>query len=484
MRQIALAVGLIVGMFWLLILAAQSVLLSSWTDDVALTPEAYLPLVVKAPPPTAVPQQPWIITDTLAIQSYQYDHPDCLRPTNPGDFVYPYPRINHDCVFQKPKIMREFQAVSLHNEYISVTILPELGGRLYQFTDKMTGRQLLYNNTVLKPTSWGHRGWWLASGGIEWAFPTDEHGLNEYRPWQAATSTTTNAVSITVSDVESQTGMEVGCTLSLDGAHSYLTLTPWAENNTTEAHNFQYWLNAMIAIDHNNATGKTEFIIPADEVIIHSTGDSNLPNEHEVMSWPKYNGRSLNMYENWDEWIGFFAPNLNAGYTGIYDHNLHQGVLRIVDPAKVPGHKFFGPGTLPPSLWTDDGSEYVEMWSSGSTTDFWTYTSLPAGQRIEWQERWYPVSGLEGIRTANEHGSLWLTETWEGVTIEAAVTAVTSGTIQILADGNLVAEQPVQLSPGPAWHLLWPREPGANGPITIRLLNTQSNVLLETSQAP
>ncbi|MCZ7671376.1 MAG: DUF5107 domain-containing protein [Chloroflexi bacterium] len=67
--------------------------------------------------------------------------------------------------------MRTFQAITLHNRYVSATVLPELGGRLYQFTDKMTGRQLLYNNPILKPTVWGHRGWWLASGGIEWAFP-------------------------------------------------------------------------------------------------------------------------------------------------------------------------------------------------------------------------------------------------------------------------------------------------------------------------
>ncbi|NHZ72004.1 MAG: DUF5107 domain-containing protein, partial [Aquificales bacterium] len=264
-------ISLFIGLFWLLILAAQTVLLSSRVDDVTLTPEAYLPFIEKAMPPTFTPtptavspQRPWINTDTLTIESYQYDHPDCLRPTDSGDFIYPYPRINHDCVFQKPKIMREFQAISLHNRYISVTILPELGGRLYQFTDKMTGRQLLYNNPILKPTAWGYRGWWLATGGIEWAFPTDEHGLNEYRPWRAVAVVIADTAVITVSDIESQTGMEVGYTLTLDAEHSYLTITPWVENNTSETHAYQYWLNAMIAIDNNNATGQTEFIIPAD----------------------------------------------------------------------------------------------------------------------------------------------------------------------------------------------------------------------------
>ncbi len=496
MRRFSLIMGLLAGLFLLLWLTAQALLYATGHEE-ALTPEAYLPIIEKGmtptftptpestPTATAVPpQQPWITTSAISIESYQYDHPDCLRPTNPGDFVYPYPRLNHDCVFQKPKIMRTFQAITLHNRYVSATVLPELGGRLYQFTDKMTGRQLLYNNPILKPTVWGHRGWWLASGGIEWAFPTDEHGLNEYRPWQATTLTTPGAVLLTVKDVESQTGVEVGFTLILDADHSYLHINPWLQNNTAQAHTMQYWLNAMIALDNNSTSGQTEFLVPASAVVIHSTGDGQLPGEHGVMSWPVYNGRSLNLYENWHEWIGFFAPDLDAGYTGIYDHNRRHGLLRIIDPALIPGNKFFGPGTLPPGLWTDDNSEYVEMWSSGVTPDFWTYTAIAPGERRQWTERWYPVSGLEGVRTANEHGALWLTETWEGVTLEVGVTAVTPGTIQLYANGALAASWPVQLSPGAAWHTRWSPTPGSSAPWEIRLLDNQANVLLTTTWPP
>lgn len=116
MRRVYLTIGLLLGLFWLLILTAQTFLFSTLTEG-TLTPEAYLPLIEKAATPTSTPtpaapptatavspQQPWIITHTLTLNAYQYDHPDCLRPTNPGDFVYPYPRLNHDCVFQKPKV--------------------------------------------------------------------------------------------------------------------------------------------------------------------------------------------------------------------------------------------------------------------------------------------------------------------------------------------------------------------------------------------
>lgn len=450
-----------------------------------LTPRAYLPIVESNPAPTPPPPgAPTIVTGTLTINAYQYDHPDCQIATLPGDFVYPYPRLNHDCVFQKPIVARPFQAITLENEYTAVTVLPELGGRLYRWLDKTTGRQLFYNNPVLKPTAWGHRGWWLATGGIEWAFPTDEHGLNEYRPWLAETAVTTTTAAITLSDLEDQTGMTVGVTLTLDAAHSYLTIEPWVENQTASAHNYQYWLNAMIALDNNQATDTVEFILPADEITIHSTGDPQIPGEHSVISWPEYNGRFLNLYNTWNGWIGFFAPNILAGYSGIYDHGVDQGMLRVMDPAVIPGHKFFGPATLGSGLWTDDDSTYVEMWSSGVTADFWTYTSLDAGQTAHWTERWYAVSGINGFSAANEFGALRLAETWQGVEMEAVVTAVTPGTVQLYVNGTLADEWPVTLVPGPAWVMLGQRPSGASGPLGLRLVDGSGGTLIATGVTP
>jgi hypothetical protein len=442
------------------------------TDDLFI----YLPLIERYEPPQ--PAAPWIEPGEITITAYQYDHPDCQIATAPGDPIYPYPRLNHDCVMQKPTQQRTFTAITLHNEYAAVTVLPELGGRLYRWLDKTTGRQLFYNNPVLKPTAWGYRGWWLATGGIEWAFPTDEHGLNEYRPWVAQTAVSPQAVSLTLSDLESRTGMRVGVTLTLDAAHSYLTIKPWVENETAVSHSYQYWLNAMIALDGNQAGDGVEFILPASEIVIHSTGDPGLPGEHGVVSWPVYNGRSLNLYHTWNGWIGFFAPTIQANYSGIYDYNADQGVLRVFDRQVIPGHKYFGPGTLGSGLWTDDGSSYVEMWSSGVTPDFWTYVTLAAGERAEWLERWYPVSAMPGFAAANEYGALHLAETWQGIEVGVLVTAVTPATLQLYANDTFIQSWPLTLSPGPAWQTLTHRPPGLSGPLSLRLLDQNGATLL------
>jgi hypothetical protein len=73
----------------------------------------------------------------------------------------------------------------LENDYLKVTLLPEVGGRVYQLIYKATGSNELYQNPGLKPTAWGpgEQGWWVAAGGIEWALPVDEHGYEWGVPW-------------------------------------------------------------------------------------------------------------------------------------------------------------------------------------------------------------------------------------------------------------------------------------------------------------
>lgn len=466
----------------LLLVAARPLLTRTAANDTD-DQFAYLPLVLKnattptpAPPPIPV-TPPTVHTTTVTIPSYDLEAG--FIATQPGDFVYPYPRLNHDWVFQRPKITREMTAVVLENSYVRITILPELGGRLYRWEDKVSGRRLLYENPILKPTQWGWRGWWLATGGIEWAFPTDEHGLNEWRAWDHAILTGTNVISVTVSDVESKTGMTVGATIALDGAHSAMTLQPWVENNTAQTHSYQYWLNAMIALHDNDVSPQTEFIAPATEAVVHSTGDPTLPAPHGIVGWPVHNGRLLSDYSTWTDYFGFFVPDVTDGFTGVYDHAVNQGVVRVFDPARIPGHKFFGPADLSPNLWTDDGSGYVEMWSSGVTSDFWTYVEIAPGARISWTEQWYPVRDLGGFDVANEHGVMRLVETSTGAEMTVATTAVTPGTVQLLADGAPVADWQVEIRPERPFVAQWQRPSGVSGTLSLRLLDADGGVLIE-----
>ena len=232
-----------------------------------------LPATVASPPTPAGPATPRVYESSVTILTYGYELG--FQETGPEDPVYPYPRM--DLAQVGPPTPRTYQALVLENDYVALTILPEMGGRIYRWVDKATGRQLLYQNPVVKPSEWGYRGWWLAVGGIEWAFPVDEHGLNEWRPWRYSTGYTNAGLAVTVWDVEERTGMEVGATIALDAEHSYVTLQPWARNDTDAAHPYQLWLNGMLTLGGNSVSGQTQFVIPAQQVVVHSTGDLSLP---------------------------------------------------------------------------------------------------------------------------------------------------------------------------------------------------------------
>jgi hypothetical protein len=70
---------------------------------------------------------------------------------------------------------RDFTLIVLENDYLRLSLLPELGGRIYQAVFKPTGHNIFYQNPVLKPSPWGppEMGWWLAAGGMEWGLPVE-----------------------------------------------------------------------------------------------------------------------------------------------------------------------------------------------------------------------------------------------------------------------------------------------------------------------
>lgn len=442
------------------------------------TSTPFLPTPV-VPPDSQGPAAPLLYETTITLLTY--DKSAALIETSPDDPVYPYPRLDFGKI--GPPAPQAYRAIVLENGYVSVTILPELGGRIYRWVDKASGRHLLYENKVVKPTQWGYRGWWLSVGGIEWAFPVEEHGLNEWRPWEATTGYTAHGLAVTVSDQDDRTGMEVGATISLDADHAYITIQPWARNDTNAAQEYQFWLNGMLTLGADLVSEQTQFIIPAEAVIVHSTGDTTLPAPGEWMSWPIHAGRDFSWYGNWAAHLGFFVPNLSHGFVGVYDHSADQGIVRAFTPGWPPGTKLFGPAGLSSRYWTDDETDYVELWS-GATASFAGNATLGPGESVQWTERWYPVRGMSGFTYANESAALRLVDTGGGAQVGVAVSARTNGQLSLWAGSQLVANWPINLLPGQALNAEWSRPSNVIGPLGLKLEDNQGVVLARTGNVP
>ena len=300
-------------------------------------------------------------------------------------------------------VPQAYTALVVENPWLRLTFLPALGGRLYGVTDKATGEELLYQNPVVKPTHWGppEQGWWLAAGGIEWCLPVEEHGYEWGVPWDYAFSTTAAGATVSLWDTSATDRIRARITVHLPADQAAFQMTIRLENPTSTPVGFEFWHNAMLAPGLANTVGEhLRFVVPADEVTIHSTGDPRLPGEGQPIRWPVYNGIDYSRLGNWNQWLGFFArPRAAGDWAGVFDEATRRGVARVFPDQVAVGVKGFGFGwmnPIDPHTWTDDGSMYVELHSGPSPT-FWDSVTLPAGGMLEWSETWLPVRGLPAL---------------------------------------------------------------------------------------
>jgi Domain of unknown function (DUF5107) len=431
---------------------------------------------VQSSPLTPPRVGPTVRETSIIVSTYNYQQ--ALVATTSDDPVYPYPRMKHEWV--GPPSPRPYKALVLENQYVQLTILPELGGRIYRWIDKASGHNLFYQNPVIKPTTWGQRGWWLATGGMEWALPLDEHGLSEASPWTYTLQQDADTASVAVSDHEERSGLLCTVTISLDAEHSYFTLEPAITNPTTATVPFKFWLNGMFGLGAQQVGAGIEFTLPVTQVVVHSTGDDALPGEKTVMDWPVYDGRDLSDYGTWTRYLGVFAyPAAQSDFMGAYNHDTGLGVVRIFPHQVVRGAKIFAPGDIDPARWTDDKSSYFELWG-GLAADFWDEVSLAPHQSLAWQERWYAVNNTDGFGFANETVALNLTIAMSTVEVAAASTAATSGRLVLYRDGSRAAAWEVALSPLHTFRgSLQPPEGDVSGQWRVVLFDTRGEPVAE-----
>jgi hypothetical protein len=408
---------------------------------------------------------------TVTLNTYGWE--EALVPAAPDDPIYPYPHLDFDAVASPSP--RTYQAIFLQNEHVQLVLLPELGGRILRWTDRITGRQLLYANPVVKPTRWGYRGWWLATGGIEWTFPTEEHGLNEYRPWEYQLLWN----GVRVWDTEDRTGLVVEVTVQLESDSSRVVITPNIRNPTGQPQRFQFWANAMLTLsDSNVPSPELTFVLPTSEAIVHSTDDGSLPAPGGRVSWPVYDGRDFSRYAAWSSSLGIFAPKAStAGFAGAYDLGTDQGIVRVA-PTWVRGVKLFCLGDLGPERWTDDASRYFEMWG-GLTPTFWHDTTLGSGESVGWTEYWYAISGIGGYTFANREGAARLTPTTEGMEVAAATTRPIQATVVLEQGSTEVARWQADIGPGQPFRTT--ADTASGGGWGLRVLDSEGRTLIEVS---
>ncbi len=455
----------------------------------------FLPLIqTSAMPPPVGPVR--VSQGSVTLSTYPYAA--FQRDVTDSTYNITYKQFDANAYNQSPRTPapKSFNTVIIANDYLELTFLPDLGGRLWQARFKPTGQTVFYNNQVLKPSPWGpaQQGGWLAAGGMEWALPVDEHGYEWGIPWSYTITSNSNQATITFQDSQASDRVRAQVSVTLFANQACFVVHPRIENPTAAATHLQFWANAQLALNSKNVSSATEFIVPSTSVFVHSTGDSFIPPANvpssgaqspaAPLAWSIVAGRDLSRYQNWDDYLGVFADAPASDFTGAYNHANDLGIARVFPLTAASGVKLFafGPNFGGRQLFADDGSDYFELWGGLPRTFFRDDdVTLAAGEAREWDEYWIPFAQTGGLSAATSAAVLYLNVDGNRLaTIGAAATARnTRGALIVYRDGVEAARWNVSLDPGNPFRAQ--TSLGSGTSFRLRFIAPDGTVLAETT---
>ncbi len=405
---------------------------------------------------------------TLKIPTYTWKdediEPPFLREFTPrGQPIYPY---TVQEIIAKKKTNRSFRAVVLENEYLKLTFLPELNGRLYSLFDKVNKREILYKNKTIKPALFGLRGVWAAAG-IEYNFP-NSHSVTSLEPVCGEVKRYEDGSASFISgDIEWVSRMGWSVEMKLAPGSALVEMESKLYNLTAFPQRFFYWINAGVPLYPD-----TKFIYPPStrRLYVHPPMDNS---RIAHLDYPVHHGRDISLAANITQQFPAFAEKMEEDFFGIYHSNIGSGLVHIADHLLVPGRKIwdFGnsrDGKTWGNLLKDGGPDYCEV-QAGPFTLQSDYRMLPPEKMSIQNDFWFPISGIGGFNTASKELAANVQITRKVVKIFINSVSVRKNLkVRVKIKNRLAAEKNVAVLPLKPLFLSFnlPSEP-ENGKITI-----------------
>lgn len=339
------------------------------------------------------------------MKTYRFYDPDPVA--NPFSGYYPYFRFDG---YAAKAVDKAWNFVEMENDFIKVTIAPEIGGKVWGAIEKSTKNAFLYYNHVVKFRDISMRGPWT-SGGVEFNF-----GLIGHVPTTATPvdyhirKNRDGSVSCFVGALELLTHTTWTVEINLPKDKAYFTTRTFWSNGSGVGQPFYHWSNAAYH-DGNDM----QLIFPGHAYIGHGGDTHPFPvDAHERdLSWYKNN--------NFGDSKSYHVLGSYCDFYGAYWHEKGYGSAHYAPYDEKLGKKIFiwglsESGMIWKNLLTDDDGQYVELQSgkmfnqpgtSSAFTPFKHPEFAPFGTE-EWKEYWFPVTGTGGITKAHPSGTLHL----------------------------------------------------------------------------
>jgi tetratricopeptide (TPR) repeat protein len=293
---------------------------------------------------------------------------------------------------QRRKIDKEYTMSYLENKYLKLSVCKELGGRLWQVFDKISGHDLFLHNNAVKPYN-GGTGHGYTGGGMEVNLP-DAHSVTNIRPREVQIkSESDGSASIIISEWERTRRLRWSYAFTLYPDTAYIEQSVRVQNHSAFPVPWKYWANAAV-----EATDKLQVIFPEPRAIRHGS----LPDE---FSWPRYGNIDISWWKNLSEVLGLYMYDVKEGFFGYYNYDYDMGMVHYSDPYLLPGKKYWSWGNNQlgkdrRSQLTGNQKAYVEI-QSGRIENQDQMEMLRPFQQTSWSERWYPIHKIGSFCNAN-----------------------------------------------------------------------------------
>ena len=365
--------------------------------------------------------------------------------------------------------------VLMENEFLRVTVYPELGGRVASVFDKSRNREMF----LRRPVSWPktrYTAYGSQLGGIEVNFPCFHHGNSFFDKWNwLARNESDGSATILVAWTEPDSRNRVVHRLSLAPHESIVRSSLRFANLNALPGGFAPWSNMFFGYSKG-----LQFIIPSPWVAPHGFNDSHL--NLLPWPWPDWDETSICFWRNIPrEYQSIFAIAAQENFHGVYDHSEDAGMVRVFDRTITPGIKMY---CVPPTIQPNPNpTDYCEIWTGPALVHEDARWWEAYGTR-EYSESYFPVHGIGGYRFACDAGAVNLIRHSNTVELGVYVTRdYPSAVIKVAGIDGAWLHTTADLHPARPFRTVIPRSPDRE-PLEVIVSDSSGAVLIRWSEHP
>lgn len=324
--------------------------------------------------------------------------------------VYPVPFIDKVYDVAEPKA---YDLVDLENEYVRLTLMPEIGGRIFLGQDK-TNRDydFFYRQDVIKPALVGLAGPWI-SGGVEFNWP-QHHRPGTFMPTDVAIEKGCDGLqTVWMSEHDPLNRLKGMHGICLHDGSSLIELKARLYNRTALTQTFLWWANVAARVHDNfQSFFPPDVNYVADHAVRAMSSFPEAKGDYYGVDYGSRPGANdLSYYKNIQVPTSYMVCQTDFNFFGGYDFDAEGGFIHVANKHISPGKKQWTWGNHEFGwAWdrelTDVNGPYVELMAGVYTDNQPDFSYLVPYETKTFSQYWWPYKKIGPVQEANTEAAI------------------------------------------------------------------------------